>query len=273
MKRFVVFTLALALAAASSFGQSVRWKKVGMDASRTGVVASNSENVKESMGSVKGCRYTAPDGKVFKGSVRNVAKAVLAAQPAMKDVKEAIAKSDCAMIRTAPECELSDWYIDVLMSETSRLTGKKIDAGIVNHGGIRVDMPEGTVLADDIMSMFPFKNRVTIVTLKGARLREILEEMAARKIEVIGGIRITVKDKILVSALVGGEPLDDGRTYNLVTIDFLLEGGDNLTLGKDAVSVDITDMYVIDVVLPYVRNLAAQGKTISYKIDNRVTIL
>jgi hypothetical protein len=58
-----------------------------------------------------------------------------------------------------------------------------------------------------------------------------------------------------------------------VTIDFLLEGGDNLTLGKDAVSVDITDMYVIDVMLPYVRNLAAQGKTISYKIDNRVTIL
>ncbi|MCR5004059.1 MAG: 5'-nucleotidase C-terminal domain-containing protein [Bacteroidales bacterium] len=274
MKRFVSAVLVFSASALLSWGQSIEWTKLSVDASRTGVVPSSSDNVGQTVGTVKGCRYMSPNGKTFRrGVTKKVAGIVIDTQPAMAEVKQVVAHSDKEMVRHSPECELYDWYIDVLISETEAFTGDKIDVGLVNTGGIRVDMPEGDVLADDIMSMFPFKNKITVVTLTGARLREVVEEMASRKPEVIGGMRIVIKDRKLQKITVGGEPLDDDTVYKLVTIDFLLNGGDRFCLGENMIDVKITDKYVIDVMLPYVKRLTAEGKTINKTKDNRVTIL
>ena len=67
--------------------------------------------------------------------------------------------------------------------------------------------------------------------------QEILEKMAAGRIEVLGGARIVVEDGKLVSAEIGGKPIDDNKIYGLVTISFLLSGGDGLSLAENAVSV------------------------------------
>ncbi|MBQ4288052.1 MAG: 5'-nucleotidase C-terminal domain-containing protein, partial [Bacteroidales bacterium] len=91
--------------------------------------------------------------------------------------------------------------------------------------------------------------------------------------QVIGGAKLTVKDGKLVDVLVGGEPLDDNRVYGVATIDFLLDGGDNLHIGRGAVSLQILDKNVIDVMMPYVKSLTAEGKDIVYQKDGRVEIL
>ena len=266
-------SLSASLAGAQNYDFS--WKRTEMDGSRTGVTFASADNVRQAMGEVKGGRYFAPDGRVFRrGVTRKVAKVMIDVQPEMAEVKQVVAWSPEAMIKTAPECALSDWSIDLLISKCAEITGKKVDVGFANFGGIRVDMPKGDVLLDDVMSMFPFRNKLCYLELSGKDVRAILEQMASSGWQVIGGVRcLSTKDGKLVSAEVNGEPLDDGNTYGVATIDFLLNGGDGYFIGRNAREIDVLDKYIIDVVLPYVRQLTAEGKPLEYKADGRVKIV
>lgn len=256
-------------------GQEYEWKVAVMDGSRSGCTTPSADNVETAVGYFKGGKYVAPDGKVYgkNSSVAKTARAVLDAQPAMARVKEVIAYSTSAMEAHHPESALSNWFIDLLMEQTEKLSGKKVDMGITNFGGIRIDMPEGPVILDDMLSMFPFKNHLVYVEHKGSQIRKILEKMAAGRVEVIGGARIVVENGKLVSATIGGKPIDDNKVYGLVTISFLLSGGDGLALAENAVSItEYKDVMIIDAVLDYVKAETAAGRPIAGQEDGRVVI-
>lgn len=277
MKRFFVAFAALIVTWSVSYadGFRVEWKRTAMDRSRTGVTVASADNVKEAMGEVRCGKYYAPNGKVFrKGVTKKVASVMIGAQPKMAEVKQVVAYSTSHMVSHAPESALSDWFIDLLISQCSELTGKRVDVGFANFGGIRVEMPAGDVLLDDILSMFPFKNRLCYLELKGRDVRVILQQMASEGWQVIGGVRcVADKSGNLVSAEIGGEPLDDEKVYGVTTVDFLLDGGDGFHIGRNALDVQILDKYVIDVVLPHVKSLTAEGKPIEYQVDGRVKIV
>ncbi len=273
MKKIIVVLLLSALCAGVS-AQEFSWSRAKMDGSRTGVTSAGSGQVEKALGKMKGKTYAAPNGRKFRGGVTpEVASLLIGAQKEMAPVKEIVGYAPRAMVRSTPECELSDWFIDELMRAASEKTGKKVDFGITNFGGIRVDMPQGDVLLDDIMSMFPFKNNLCYLELRGADIRAILEQLAATGWQCVGGARCTVKDGKLVSAEIGGEPIDDDRVYGVATISFLLNGGDGISVAKNALRLDILDEYIIDVMLPYVKSLAAEGKYIEYQTDGRIKYL
>ena len=275
MKKLLFIYIAALLSLHVAFGQEYEWRVVPMDASRTGCTTPSADNVETAIGYFKGGRYVAPDDKVYgrNSIVAKTARAVLDAQPKMARVKEVIAYSTSAMEAHHPESALSNWFIDLLMEQTEKLSGKKVDMGITNFGGIRIDMPEGPVILDDMLSMFPFKNHLVYVEHKGSQIRKILEKMAAGRIEVLGGARIVVEDGKLVSAEIGGKPIDDNKIYGLVTISFLLSGGDGLSLAENAVSVtEYKDVMIIDAVLEHVRAETAAGRPISGQEDGRVVI-
>lgn len=275
MKKLLFIFIAALLSLHVAFGQEYEWRVVPMDASRTGCTTPSADNVETAIGYFKGGKYVAPDGKVYgrNSIVAKTARAVLDAQPKMARVKEVIAYSTSAMEAHHPESALSNWFIDLLMEQTEKLSGKKVDMGITNFGGIRIDMPEGPVILDDMLSMFPFKNHLVYVEHKGSQIRKILEKMAAGRIEVLGGARIVVEDGKLVSAEIGGKPIDDNKIYGLVTISFLLSGGDGLSLAENAVSVtEYKDVMIIDAVLEHVKAETAAGRPISGQEDGRVVI-
>lgn len=260
---------------AGVWGQEYAWEGVQMDGSMTGTVSPSKDNVPEALGVFKGGKYIAPNGKVYKRNsiVAKTARTVLDAQPAMARVKDVIGYSTDAMSATYPESALSDWFIDLLMRKTEQLSGKKVHIGITNFGGIRVDMPEGDIILDDMLSMFPFKNQLAYVEHTGKQIRAILEEMAADRFQVLGGVRVVADGGKLVSVEIDGEPLDDEKIYGLATISFLLGGGDGLALEQNALSVTVyEDVQIIDAVLEHVYAETAAGRPIEYKTDGRVVI-
>ena len=134
-------------------------------------------------------------------------------------------------------------------------------------------MPEGDIILDDMLSMFPFKNQLVYVEHTGKQIRKILEEMAAGRFQVIGGVRVVAEDGKLVEALIGGEPIDDDKVYGMATISFLLSGGDGLTLGANALKITIFENEdIIDAVLEYVYKETAAGRPIEYEADGRVVV-
>ena len=275
LKLFFAVCVFLAGTAQAAFSQDYSWKHVPVDGRLTGCVAPSKDNVDQTTGTIIKGKYHAPNGKVYKRNsvVTKTAKVVLDAQPTMARVKEVIGYSTNPMAAEYPESALSNWFIDILMKKTEQLTGKPVHIGITNFGGIRVTMPQGEILLDDMLSMFPFKNYLTYVEHTGKQIRTILEEMAARRFEVLGGVRVVAENGKLISVEIAGEPLDDEKVYGVATISFLLEGGDNLTLSKNALSVKVyDDMPIIDAVLEHIKAETAAGRPIESQTDGRVVI-
>ena len=268
-----VIALVAAVLAVCSCEYRYSWQKYRMDGHRTGVVAPSADNVDTALGTIDGDTYHAPNGTSYeKGSATyGVAADLIAVQPQMKDLKEVVGYATHSMAAAAPESELSNWWVDRMMVDVARLTRKKVDVGILNFGGIRVSLPQGDLLLDDFISMFPFKNYLTYVALKGSDLQAVFETVAASRPFVLGGMKMVVRQHHIDTLLVGGKPLDPDKVYGVATVDFLLDGGDGLTVGKNAREMIMTDYTVIDAVLPYVRSLQAAGKPVEYVTDGRLT--
>ena len=286
MKKWILTSLALLCTAGVALasvpgGQSdpdsvctVKWKAAKVDGHRTGVTAPDQDNVTSALGTLGKGIYKAPNGRTFrKGCTPEVARLMLEAQPAMAPVKEVIGYSDKEMLRYLPQCELSNWFTDFLRWKTAELTGKTVDVAIYNFGGIRTDMPQGKITVDDIMSMFPFRNSLCYVALKGSDLRAIFEFLARTGMQAVSGVQLVIRDHKLESANVGGEPLDDKKVYGVATINFLLTGGDGLFIAKNALELIDSGVYVKDALIPYIQRLTRESTSISGKLDDRVVIL
>ena len=271
MKRlFVALALACILAPTLS-AQEIRWKKVPVQGELTGVTAPTATNVPEALGSVKGKTYTAPSGRKFRGgATAAAARLMLDAQAPMAKVKEVVGYCPRPMNEKKPESSLSNFLVDALMAKTASLTGRKVDIGLMNFGGIRIDMPVGDVTVDDIMSMVPFRNHLVYVALKGSDVKRLFEDMARDHIQVVGGVEVTVGKHQIIDLKVGGEPVDDDKVYGLATIDFLLDGGDRIFAARNALELIQTDVLIYDMVLEHIRNLTSEGKPIEYHTDGRV---
>ena len=254
-------------------GMRFEWRRFAADGSRTGVKAVVGDSVKESLGTVCDGVYTAPDGRRHRDdAVCRAASALLDAQETMAPLREIIGHSPRTMSKHHPESELSNWTVDALMKGVEAATGRKVDIGITNFGGIRTDMPEGDVLIDDIASMFPFKNYLCLVELDGRTVLDLFERMAPH-MQCVGGVKVTLKDRRLESLEVGGGSVDPDRIYNVATIDFLLDGGDDLHVARGARDLVITEVRVKDWIERYVREITAAGGEIEYQTDGRVVEL
>ena len=274
-KTVVISVVAFLAGYAGVWGQEYKWETALMDGSRTGCVSLSKDNIPEALGTFKGKKYIAPDGTVYgpKSIVTKTARTVMDAQPAMARVKDVVGHSTAAMTAEYPESALSNWFIDLLMRKTEQLSGKTVHMGVTNFGGIRIDMPEGEIILDDMLSMFPFKNQLAYVQLTGKQIRTILENMAQRRFEVLGGVKVVAEDRKLVSVEVAGEPLDDEKLYGVATISFLLDGGDGLSLATGASLVELyEDVQIIDAVLEHVADETKAGRAIEYRTDGRVVV-
>ena len=271
-----IMALSLLVAAVScSQGPRMEWKRVPMDGSRTGVVPVTADNVDSALGTFED-DYIDPNGRHFAdGATPEVAMILMDAQPRMARLKEVVGHSARMMenLRTEPDLPLGNLVADALLAKATDYFGKPMDFAITNYGGIRIPMPEGPVLMDDIEAMFPFKNYMCYAAVRGSNLVRLLEQLAKTKaFQAVRGCRVKVKAHELVEAEVGGKPIDPKKLYNVATIDFLLSGGDQIAIGALAEDVILTPVLMRDVMLDYVRGLEAQGKIIDIQKDGRVVM-
>ena len=274
--RLILLAAAVSFAAVlqAQDNDGIRWSRTVMDGSRTGVAVPAATDIDKALGIVKGMEYTAPSGKVFKGgSVVRVARTVIDAQAAMAPVKRVIAYSPETMTVEYPESALSNWFADNLMRATEKAVGRKVDMSIGNFGGIRVDMPCGDVTVDDIRSMFPFRNDLVYLVLRGSDIRHIIDWMAEDGFQVLGGVRVVARDGKTVSVEIGGKPLDDSALYGVATITFLLDGGDGLYVGRNAVEMVDIPVDIYNAMMDVIEEDTAAGRQITAQKDGRVVIL
>jgi len=124
------------------------------------------------------------------------------------------------------------------------------DVGMHNPGGVRADLPGGPVTYMDLFRVMPFGNTVVRVTLTGRQLRDV----AAQAGPDCYWSNLRVEFDPLTLSLADGGPVLDDRTYELATNDFLVSGGDGLTMLRSLPRSDV-GLTLLDAVIRQLRTM------------------
>ena len=185
-------------------------------------------------------------------------------------VAPVLGESLVGMSSGRPESLLSNWAADVLVEFSGFRGNGRADLGLINVGGLRNNMPKGTVRRGDILLISPFDNRLAMVYLKGSDLMELFRNIAAVHGEGVSHeVRLVIdNDGKLLDAKVSGKTVDPEHTYRIATLDYLAEGNDRMYALKRAQKVDVSDLFTRDCMMKSIQ----QHKTITSKIEGRIII-
>jgi len=81
-----------------------------------------------------------------------------------------------------------------------------------------------------------------------------------------------VEEGKVKSVTVDGKPVQDDKVYQVVTLDYLAEGNDNMAAFRNAVSVQDTGTTLRDVMIDYVKEQTRRGKEVVSTLDQRIII-
>ncbi len=147
------------------------------------------------------------------------------------------------------------------------------DVCLWNGGGIRASIDAGSITVGDILTVLPFGNIVANKQVTGAELRKVLEFNAAQPrpfggFTQVSGVTMEIIGDKLGKVTVGGQPLDDAKTYTLAASEFMLAGGDGysmLTEGSEPVYLGYSESAIV---LEALRELG----TVSPAVEGRIII-
>ena len=146
---------------------------------------------------------------------------------------------------------LGNWVADVILETAGA------NVAIINSGGIRAPLPEGTVTVGDVYTVLPFDNTIVTVPMKGWQIRELFDFIARRYgkhgFAQIAGAQFKVRRGRATDIRIGGRPLDSNRTYRVATIDFLYTGGDGYTMFEKAGLAEQTGKMTHDAAVEFLR--------------------
>jgi 2',3'-cyclic-nucleotide 2'-phosphodiesterase (5'-nucleotidase family) len=120
---------------------------------------------------------------------------------------------------------------------------------LTNGGGLRADLPAGSLTYGELFEAIPFDNRFALVDVAGKDLRAMVASNLSRSDGILSWGGLTAKarckaGKLDVEVQVRGKPVDDNTSYKVATSDFLASGGDGeigrLKLPQGAIQVTDT---------------------------------
>jgi 2',3'-cyclic-nucleotide 2'-phosphodiesterase (5'-nucleotidase family) len=134
---------------------------------------------------------------------------------------------------------------------------KDIDFCLLNYGGIRSILPKGNVTTRNAFEIMPFENSLIVAALKGEQVTELLNYIISeKKAHPISGMTFTIgKDGTAKDIMIKGKAFDAGKTYYVVTSDYLVNGGDNMNFFKKATATYDLDYKIRNVLIDYFKDV------------------
>ncbi len=150
-------------------------------------------------------------------------------------------RADC---RTQ-ECTMGNMIADAILW---RFKKRGVEVVIQNGGGLRASIDTGPISWGNVLTVLPFRNRITLLKISGADILSALEngfsrvEDQAGRFPQVAGMRVkwtpnAPVGKRVLSVEVGKPetgyyPLDLQQSYLLATNDYLATGGDGYDIFK-----------------------------------------
>lgn len=148
---------------------------------------------------------------------------------------------------------------------------------VTNSGGLRQDIDAGDVTVGELISTFPFPNTIVQLEMKGSDLRKIFEHGAGLTngiLQVSKGIEMAYDESKplgnrVTKINIKGVPLDDNKTYKVLTSNFLADGGDGFLVFKQTLSYKNTGIQILDSMVKYLRKFDVYTPKLEGRIKNK----
>lgn len=124
-----------------------------------------------------------------------------------------------------PEGTLDNLVAEALLHSARRHSRDTVHVSLVNEGGLRIPLAAGPILMRHAYELLPFENFVVVLSLSGAQVEELADQIARTTGEPIAGWTMELDGGDAVGVRVDGERVDPDRIYRLATVDYLANGG------------------------------------------------
>jgi 2',3'-cyclic-nucleotide 2'-phosphodiesterase (5'-nucleotidase family) len=188
-----------------------------------------------------------------------------------KIMKVRVAEISEDLTKKLPESSLGNMMADILKIKAEEYTGNKIDAAILNYGGIRIpSLTKGNLMIEHAYFLMPFDNYIVEQVLTGQQLSDFCDSIAVKKGWPVAGISFQIQENKAVNIQVNNEPISINKKYNIALSDYLANGGDGMTFLKSVPQIQTGKLYR-NAIIEYWQQQAKLGKMITSKIENRIS--
>ncbi|HNW69475.1 MAG TPA: 5'-nucleotidase [Bacteroidales bacterium] len=189
-------------------------------------------------------------------------------------MNEVIAYSDVAMKKSLPEGLLNNFTADVVLkmgnSYLKKLNKDTASICLLNTGGLRCDIPKGSITVRNIFELMPFENEMVAVTINGKNAKKMFNFIAKKGGMPLSGAFMSIESDTAKLITLNNAAFDITKDYTVITSDYLALGGDDMTFFGSPVSYVPMTVKIRDVLIEYLKAETAKDNTVSSKLDKRI---
>ncbi len=182
------------------------------------------------------------------------------------EMKEVIAFAPKSFERGRPNGALNNWSTDVILHSALPFLNDSVPVFcLLNWGGLRNPISKGDVRMEDIFKLMPFDNEIVIVEMPMTSLDAIAKYLLARNGEPIAGA-ILKNGKLMVNN--APTTTKGTETVYVVTSDYLMNGGDNMSFFSQSLNVIHTNILMRDAMI----ESAKEQKELIWNDEKRILL-
>lgn len=141
-------------------------------------------------------------------------------------ISEVVGRADEEIREGRPEGPLGTFAANAMLHVVQRMTNRPVELALTNNGGLRVPLGPGDITVGKMFELMPFDNMMIVLDLTADQVRALAADLARGGGDPIAGFSFTITANDEVADLrIRGKPVDNARTYRLVTSDYLANGG------------------------------------------------
>ena len=208
---------------ADRYGDEVVITETGCNLANVGVISVGAEDIEATL---------MPASALTKENPEVAALVKAAADEVDAQLSETVGSTDILMngvrdeVRSS-ETNLGDFCADALLWSGQSLSGRDVDAALLNGGGVRDSIAPGDITSKTLRTVFPFDNELCLITVSGEQLLVALES-ASRDVPTpnggfmqVAGIEYTIDTS---------KPFEGGELYPNTTVTRPTNPGGRVTI-------------------------------------------
>ncbi|MCB9034852.1 MAG: 5'-nucleotidase C-terminal domain-containing protein [Chitinophagales bacterium] len=150
-----------------------------------------------------------------------------------KSMKVKIATLQNDVVKAQPSSTLTNLLADILFEQATKYIKQPIDFAVMNYGGIRLpSLSKGDLLVEHAYQLMPFDNYIVALQLNGTQVQELCNSIAKSGGWPVSHIQFTIDDANANNIQINNEALQNNKLYTVAMIDYIANGGDNMTMLK-----------------------------------------
>jgi len=190
-----------------------------------------------------------------------------------KEMNAVLIVSENEAVKGTPESELGNVVTDMVLlkaKQYSKDINKNVDFCMLNNGGLRGSLPKGEINLGKVFELMPFENEIAIVTLTGAKTKQLFDFVAKVGGVPMSGVKFAITDSAAVDIFINDVPFDITKNYTVATSDYLAYGGDKYKFFKNPVEFIFLKHKLRDSMVEYLTEEGKKGNTLKPKKDGRI---